>query len=208
MSLLEGGGVTRKIPKVIECAKRCPTRWSKQATISNINFVCMGSDRGSGGSTIWSFTGYASSCGVRKAQAFEEHLRIMVPNSTSQEFLGYGWTLAKDYATKLNDEIELGRATWQDITLEVKTSTLMSASMENPHPPPKYEPKKLKSDDKKDVCSTYNKCTTENICEYEAANPGKSCLRKHKCSWCRTNKSQSWKHQAWKCRNKAAEGSG
>ena len=143
-----------------------------------------------------------------KLRHLKNTLEVCCQNSTPQEFLGYGWTLAKDYATKLNDEIEQGRVTWQEMPLEVKTSTLMSASMENPRPPPKYEIKKVKSDDKKEVCTTYNKCTAENKCEYEVANPGKSCLRKHECSWCRTNKSQSWKHQAWKCRNKAADGSG
>ena len=96
--------------------------------------------------------------------------------------------------------------------LEVKTSTLMSANMENPRPLPKYEPRKVKETketEKKELCSSYNKCTTENKCDYEVANPTKTCLRKHECTWCRANKNQSWSHQASKCRNKrAADGSG
>ena len=67
-----------------------------------------------------------------KLRHLKNTLEVCCQNSTAQEFTGYGWTLAKDYATKLNDEIEQGRATWQDMTLEVKTSTLMSANMENP----------------------------------------------------------------------------
>ena len=144
-----------------------------------------------------------------KLRHLKNSLEVCCQNSTPQDFTGYGWSLAKDYATKLNDEIEQGRATWQDMPLEVKTSTLMSVSMENPRPATKHEPRKTKSEDKKDVCTTYNKCTVENKCDYEVANPGKSCLRKHECSWCRTNKNQSWRHQASKCRNKgAADGSG
>jgi hypothetical protein len=149
-----------------------------------------------------------SSVVLGKLRHLKNTLEVCCQNSTSQEFNGYGWTLAKDYATKLNDEIEQGRATWQDMTLEVKTSTLMSANMENPRPPPKYEPKKPRSEDKKDVCPTYNKCTTENKCDYEVANPDKTCLRKHECSWCRAHKNQSWRHQAGKCRNKGVNGSG
>ena len=144
-----------------------------------------------------------------KLRHLKNTLEVCCQNSSSQDFGGYGWTLAKDYSTKLNDEIEQGKTTWQDVPLEVKTSTLMSASMENPRPPPRYEVKKAKqTDEKKELCTTYNKCTTENKCEYEVANPSKSCLRKHECSWCRSNRNQSWKHQAWKCRNKSADGSG
>ena len=36
VSLLEGGN-PRKYPNVIEFAKKCPTKWSKQATMNNIN---------------------------------------------------------------------------------------------------------------------------------------------------------------------------
>ena len=36
VSLLEGG-VTKKQPKILEHAKKCPTKWSKQATMNNIN---------------------------------------------------------------------------------------------------------------------------------------------------------------------------
>ena len=141
-------------------------------------------------------------------------LEVCCQNSTPQEYTGYGWSLAKDYSTKVCDEVEQGRESWQDMKLEVKTSTLMSASMENPRPPPKavVEPKKFvgvgKAVEKKDICSTYNKCSSENKCDYEVANPTKSCWRKHECTWCRTNKSQSWNQQESRCRNKAAGGSG
>ena len=36
VSLLEGG-TTKKQPKIIEFAKKCPSKWSKQATLNNIN---------------------------------------------------------------------------------------------------------------------------------------------------------------------------
>ena len=151
-----------------------------------------------------------SSVILGKLRHLKNTFEVCCQNSTSQDFTGYGWTLAKDYATKMNDEIEQGRETWQDMRLEVKTSTLMSASMENPRPAPRFEPavKKVKQTEKKEVCPTYNKCTTENKCDYEVTNPTKTCLRKHECSWCRSNKNQCWSHQASRCRGKAADGSG
>ena len=150
-----------------------------------------------------------------KLRHLKNTLEVCCQNSTSQEFTGYGWSLAKDYSTKVCDEVEQGRDSWQDMKLEVKTSTLMSASMENPRPPPKaaferFEPKKVvgKVVEKKDICPSYNKCSSENKCDYEVANPTKSCWRRHECTWCRTNKNQSWNHQESRCRNKAAGGSG
>ena len=144
-----------------------------------------------------------------KLRHLKNTLEVCGHNSTSQDFTGYGWTwtLARDYSTKLNDEIDQGRATWQGMALEVKTSTLMSASMENPRPPPKFEgrgledrkPNAPKAEEHKEVCTTYNRCSTEYKCDYKVSNPTKTCLKKHECSWCRTNKNQSWKHQ---CRNK------
>ena len=142
-----------------------------------------------------------------KLRHLKNTLEICCQNSTSSEFTGFGWTLAKDYSTKLVAEIEQGRATWQDMGLEVKTSTLMSATMENPRPALKPDTNRRKLEDKsdkKEICATYNKCTTENKCDYEVQNPGKTCQRKHECSWCKAKKNQSWKHQESRCKNKEA----
>jgi hypothetical protein len=145
-----------------------------------------------------------------KLRHLKNTLEVCCQNSTSNEFTGYGWTLAKDYAIKLSDEIDQGRSSWHDMQLEVKTSTLMSATMENPRPLPRNDPppKRLKQDDKKELCTSYNKCTTESKCDYEVANPDKTCQRKHECSWCILKKNQSWRQQASRCRNKEANGSG
>ena len=205
VSLLEGGGSTKGAPKVIEFARKCPTKWAKQATLSNINLPLY----------AWGVIEEVESALSGRSQAIPEpvilgklrHLKntleICCQNSTSSEFVGFGWTLAKDYSTKLVAEIDQGRATWQDMGLEVKTSTLMSATMENPRPVQKIEKKKVDYKlDKRELCTTYNKCTTENKCDYEVQNPGKTCQRRHECSWCRLKKNQSWKHQESRCRNK------
>ena len=209
VSLLEGGGGVKKQPKVLELAKKCPTKWSKQATMANINLPLY----------AWGVVEELEAAMSGRAPALQEgvtlgklrHLKntleVCCLNSTSTDFTGFGWTLAKDYAIKVNDEIEMGRATWQDMPLEVKTSTLMSANMENPRPPPKFDPRgPTKVGDKKDLCTTYNKCITEGKCDYEVANPDRTCLRKHECSWCRAHKKQGWKHQALRCKAKEASG--
>lgn len=210
VSLMDSGAGTRKAPNMIEFAKKCPTRWSKGATLNNINLplyawgVLEEIEAALSGRT----QSLPSATILGKLRHLKNTLEVCCQNSTSQDFSGFGWTLAKDYANKLNDEIEQGKLSWQDVASEVKTSTLMSASMENPRPAPKLEPKKPKTtEEKRDLCTTYNKCTTENKCDYEVANPTKTCQRRHECSWCRSHKNQGWRHQEWKCRNKGVGGS-
>ena len=192
VSLLDGVGGTKKLPKIVEFAKKCPTKWSKQATLSNINLplYAWGVIEEVEASLSGRSQAMPDAVVLGKLRHLKNTLEVCCQNSTSQDFTGYGWTLARDYSTKLNDEIDQGRATWQGMALEVKTSTLMSASMENPRPPPKFEgrgfegrkPNAPKAEDKKELCTTYNRCLTEHKCDYEVANPSKTCLKKHKCS--------------------------
>ena len=224
VSLLEGGGGSKKGPKVIEFSKKCPTKYSKQATLSNINLplYAWGVIEEVEAALSGRSQSMQSATVLGKLRHLKNTLEVCCQNSSAHDFTGYGWTLAKDYSTKLNDEIEQGKTSWPDIPVEVKTSTLMSATMENPRPLPKVEARRQGTGagtgtgsgtgsgtgEKKELCTTYNKCTTEGKCEYEVANPSRTCLRKHECSWCRSHKNQCWRHQEWKCRNKGAGGSG
>ena len=138
-----------------------------------------------------------------KLRHLQNILEVCCLSSSATDFTGYGWTLARDYATKVDNEVEQKLVNWQGMQAGVRTGTLVSSQMEHPRPP---QPKDMKKNDKKEVCTTYNKCKTEGKCEYEVAHPGKSCQRKHECSYCREKKKQSWRHQAWNCQNKANEG--
>ena len=142
-----------------------------------------------------------------KLRHLKHTLEICCQNSNATDFTGYSWILARDYASKVSDEVDQQLIAWQDLDTGVRTATLVSAQMEHPRPPPKYEPRvPLKQADryaeKKDTCTSYNKCTTEGKCDYEVTHPDKSCQKKHECSWCKIHKKQSWRHQAWKCKNK------
>ena len=205
VSLLEGG-TTRKQNRVLDLAKKCPAKWSKQVTMSNINLPLF----------VWgSISELESSLSGRSEAMTEEmmlgrvrHLQNIMEvcclNSTATDFTGYGWTLARDYASKVDNEIEQKLITWEEMHVGVRTATLLSAQMENPRPPPKDMKKTTTIGDKKELCTTFNKCKTEGKCEYEVSHPDKTCQRKHECSYCRDKKGQSWKHQAWNCRSKAA----
>ena len=208
VSLLEGG-TTRKQPKIIDFAKKCPARWSKQATMSNINLPLYA--WGSVAEMESSLSGRSEAMqeGVMlgKLRHLQNILEVCCLSSSSTDFTGYGWTLARDYAAKVDNEVEQKLTSWQDMQAGVRTATLVSSQMEHPRPPPPpREPRKVGGGEKKDVCTTYNKCKTEGKCDYEVANPGKTCQRKHECSHCREKKKQSWRHQAWNCQNKPADG--
>ena len=138
-----------------------------------------------------------------KLRHLKNTLEVCCLNSSATDFTSYGWTLARDYANKVEDDVEQKLTTWQEMTPGVRTSTLVSASMEHPRPAPKTDPKSTKTPGtKKELCTTYNKCTTDGKCDYEVLFPDRTCLRTHECSWCRTNKKQGWRHQALTCKFK------
>ena len=209
VSLLEGG-TTKKQPKVLEFARTCSTKWSKQATLTNINLplYAWGAVTEIEASLSGRSESMSDSMMLGKLRHLKNTLEVCCLNSNSTDFSGYGWTLAKDYATKVDNEVEQRLATWQDMPAGVRTATLVSAQMENPRPPPRSDPPKrlLNVVEKKDLCTSYNTCTTEGKCDYEVANPDKKCIKKHECSYCMKQKKQSWRHQAARCRAKAEAG--
>ena len=143
-----------------------------------------------------------------KLRHLKSTMEVCCLNSSSSEFTAYGWTLARDYATKVNSEVEQKLTTWKDMPAGVRTATLVSAQMENPRPASKPPTTKTNPTEKKDLCTTYNSCATEGKCEYEVSHPDKRCNRKHECSYCMKHKKQSWKHQAARCKAKAAAEAG
>ena len=138
---------------------------------------------------------------IGKIRHLKNTMEVCCHNSTAADFTSYGWTIAKDYALKVEEEVSQKLVTWQDMESKVRTSTLVLAQMDYPRPALKNVDKKLKDNEKKElVCYTFNKCTTKGKCEYEVTNPDKTCQRKHECSWCKSNLKQSCNHQAWECK--------
>ena len=148
-----------------------------------------------------------------KLRHLKNSLEICCQNSSSSEFGGYGWNLAKDYATKLTEEIDQGRSSWQDVQLEVKTSTLMSATMENPRPPLRQDPPPKgakgeggsKRTKKTFVLPTTSARQNTNV-NLKFRILGELALRSMNATGAELKKNQSWKHQELRCKNKLASG--
>ena len=71
---------------------------------------------------------------------------------------------------------------------------------------PKEDDVKLKDGEKKRTCTTWNSSATEGKCEYEVQYEGKSCSRRHECSWCQGKGKRSLGHQRSFCRQRLAAG--
>ena len=201
---LSDNDVARKPIKVIDYAKKCPAKWCKQLKPTTMNLPVFG--YGATSELIDSLSGRTDQIPENVLLAKLRHLRdvfeVCCINSKESEFCDYGWTLARDYALKVQEKVEQQHHSWANHT-GIQTDVLLSAQMEFPRPAKtKEDPKKVGD---KPLCTTYNKCTTDGKCDYEVSS-GRACLRKHECSWCRKNKNQGHKHQESKCPSKSAGG--
>ena len=71
---------------------------------------------------------------------------------------------------------------------------------------PKDEDGKPKEETKKKTCNTWNSSSTEGKCEFEVQYEGRSCSRRHECSWCKEKGKKSLGHQRSFCRQRLAAG--
>ena len=88
-------------------------------------------------------------------------------NSTSVDFSHYGWQIAKDYALKVDDEIEQGLTSWDEMTTVVGNSSFVLAQMDCPRQALSKQVSNKKEGIKEVVCTTFNRCLTKNKCEYD-----------------------------------------
>ena len=207
VSIVENGGTTKSL-KLVDFAKRCPAKWSKNAKLDSMNL---------------SLYGYAAMAEIEaslsgKTETYPEgellarlrHVKnvfeVCCLNSSEKDFTAYGWTLARDYSSKVMNKVAQGETSWQSMPVGVQTADLLLAQCDYPRPLQKgpVKEKENPNDPKKEkfLCTTWNSCTTEGKCEYEVANPGRECNRKHECSWCRRNLRQGFKHQKVLCKKR------
>ena len=204
--IVEGEATSSKGTRVIDFARKCPVKWAKSAKADSINLPLY--SYGAVTEIEAALSGRGDPMQVEVMLAKIRHLKnvfeVCCLNSSPTNFSTYGWQIARDYAIKVEEEVEQRFVSWQDMVPGVRTQTLVLSQMEYPRQPLKTKAT-VTTDSKgvkKERCTTFNTCTTEGKCDYEVANPGRSCNRKHECSWCRSNLQQSYKHQASKCLKK------
>ena len=100
---------------------------------------------------------------LAKIRHLKNVFEVCCLNSTPTDFSTYGWQIARDYAMKVEEEVEQNFVSWQDMVPGVRTQTLVLSQMEYPRQQLKKkasEPENLKPV-KKERCTTYNTCTSE-----------------------------------------------
>ena len=206
-----------KMPTIVQFARNCPVHWTTKITSDKLNM----------GLWCWSFiaellatsTGQASSLPPGELEARMQHflnvLEIALQPSAPTDFENHAWKVARLYAEKVQHKIERGDS-WlgfeQRYGSDSQPHELMAAEKElapkalKAPKQPKEEDVKLKDGEKKRTCSTWNSSTTEGKCEYEVQYEGKSCSRRHECSWCKDKGKRSLGHQRSFCRQRIAAG--
>ena len=201
VKLVEKGDSHKKL-KLIDYVRRCPTKWAKDVTNDNMNLPVYA--YGLTSELVASLSGRSDplppSVILAKLQHMQNVFEICCQNSTLQEFNNYGWVLARDYSSKVQNKVEQQIIDWDQMSSGVQTADLVSAQCEFPRPVKKVD--NADPTKKAPNCTTFNSCTTEKKCDYEVGHPGKVCQRKHECSYCRKHLNKGNKHQAWKCPNK------
>ena len=215
----EKQGKGNNTPDIVQFARNCPVSWTSKVTSDKINL----------GLWSWSYvaqllasrTGQAPTLGQGELEAKMQHflnvLEIALQPSNPSEFEGHSWRIARLYAEKIQNKIDRGE-TWTKFDEKYGTdsqpSELMAAREETgPKPALRKTTVKGKEEDKRDLakvprrlCTTWNTSTVEGKCEWEVQNEGKSCDRRHDCTWCKEKGKRNLFHQRTFCRQRLAAG--
>ena len=204
-------------PDIVQYARDCPVSWTSKVTSEKINLALWS----------WSYiahllasrTGQAPSLGQGELEARMQHflnvLEIALQPSSSSEFEGHSWRIARLYAEKIQNKVDRGE-NWikfdEKYGRDSQPSELMAAREEIG---PKLQVRKVKGkeEEKKELpkgprrlCTTWNTSTVEGKCDWEVQNEGKACDRRHDCTWCKEKGKRSLFHQRTFCRQRLASG--
>ena len=199
-----------KKPQLIDYVRKCPVKWAQQVKPDSMNIPVYG--WGALEDIIASLSGRAEPLPeavlLSKLQHIQSVFEVCCINSTATEYNNYGWTLARHYAAKVQAKVDQGLTGWCSLPQGVQTADLVSAQMEYPRPVERKVGGGKKTEEERStlLCYSFNSCTSEGKCDYEVSHPGKTCQRKHECTWCRKHLSKSHKHQVWKCAKKTESG--
>ena len=217
ISVLQDDKQGNKMPSIVQFARNCPVSWTSKITSDKMNL----------GLWCWSFiaellatrTGQADPLPTGELEARLQHclnvLEIALQPSVPTDFDNHGWKVARLYAEKVQHKLERGD-TWlgfeQKYGSDSQPHELMAAEKELATKVVKVLPKQPKDEDskkddvKKKTCTTWNSSSTEGKCEFEVQYDGRSCSRRHECSWCKEKGKRSLGHQRSFCRQRLAAG--
>ena len=109
VNIVESGGTTKSL-KLMDYAKRCPAKWSKNVKPDTMNLSLYGY-----AAVAEIEAGLSGRSGVHAEGELLARLRhvknvfeVCCLNSSEKEFSAYGWTLARDYSQKVTNKVAQG----------------------------------------------------------------------------------------------------
>ena len=208
-----------KMPNIVHYARGCPVSWTSKVTSDKLNM----------GLWSWAYiaellasrTGQASPLQHGELEARLQHylnvLEIALQPSNPSDFDSHAWKVARLYGEKVQQKVDRGD-TWLGFERRYGSDSqpheLMAAEKELAPKVKKVKEEvlsKVKTGEdpqtnRKRTCTTWNTSTVEGKCEYEANNDGRTCSRRHECSWCKEKGKTSLSHQRSFCRQRIAAG--
>jgi hypothetical protein len=117
VSLVDGEGARKQL-KLMDYVKKCPARWCKNVKSGNMNLPVYG--YGAVAELTASLSGRAEPLPENVLLSKLSHLQnvfeICCINSTEAELSSYGWTLARDYALKVNERVDQQFQSWGTVS--------------------------------------------------------------------------------------------
>ena len=105
--LTNEGGATKKVPKVIDFARKCPVKWAKTAKGDNINLPLY--SYGAITELEAALSGRSEPLSEEVLLAKVRHLKnvfeVCCTNCVASDFTSYGWVIARDYALRVEEEV-------------------------------------------------------------------------------------------------------
>ena len=208
-------GVT--VTRPTEYTKFCQVDYAKKAKADNCNLVLY----------VWSYVAQilASKQGAISAMSDQElvgrlqHLlhilELCAMQSSASDFNDAAWLCARNYSDRLFQDLDSGATTWAHIGPKMHPTNMMQSMCTHPKVVKQEKVKQtpLASSDPPStpaqVCPKWSTCETEDKCQYEVDNPGRTCNRPHFCIFCFRKFKQTRKHKETDCRKKLEQaGSG
>ena len=203
-------GVT--VTRPTEFTKFCQVEYAKKAKADNCNLVLY----------VWSYVAqiFASKQGATTAMSDQElvgrlqHLlhilELCAMQSSATDYNDAAWLCARNYSDRLYQDLDAGATTWAQIGPKMHPTNMMQSMCTHP--------KVVKQEKKQtplgysdppatpaQVCTKWSSCETEDKCQYEVENPGRTCNRPHFCTFCFRKFKQTRKHKETDCRKKAEQ---
>ena len=129
-------------------------------------------------------------------------LEIACLGSVIRDFDSHSWRIAREYDSKILQDISMGFKTWLNLDKCIDSSAWQYAR--------ELVPPKAKSDQisnktqnpSQKLCTTFNTFRKDG-CSFEFNNPGEQCVYLHACSKCRQKGYPNRPHKAINCRDNA-----